>query len=261
MSLILTSGKQEKEWFDEWFDSPYYHLLYQHRDEQEAKEFIDNLAEYFHFREGQKAMDLACGKGRHSVYLAEKGLDVTGVDLSAKNINYARRFSHDHLRFDLHDMRKMYKREAFTYVFNLFTSFGYFDRPEENEQTICAVSEALKSEGCLLIDFLNPQVVIDQLVPAETKVVDHVEFRISRFLEKGYIIKNIHFEDDGQPYFFQERVKAITKSEFLSYFKAAGLKVMDIFGNYQLEEYEEHASQRMIFVAKKTPAVTDLCGV
>lgn len=251
MVLKSASSNQEKEWFDEWFDSPYYHLLYQHRDEEEAKKFIDHLAEYFHFQEGQKAMDLACGKGRHSIYLAEKGLDVTGLDLSVKNITHAARYAHERLHFDVHDMRKEYKVEEFDYIFNLFTSFGYFDSYDENEATICAVSKALKQNGCLLIDFLNPQVVIDQLIPAEIKIVDNIEFRISRYIEKGFIIKNIHFEDDGQSYFYQEKVKAITKDEFLSYFDTAELTVKEIFGNYDLENYDLHRSPRMIFVVQK----------
>lgn len=252
MGSTLISSGNSREWFDEWFDSPYYHLLYQHRDEEEAREFIDNLSEYFHFEKGQKAMDLACGKGRHSILLAEKGLDVTGLDLSEKNISLASRHGTSNLQFYVHDMRKLYKPEYFDFVLNLFTSFGYFERPEENEQTICAVSRSLKINGYLLIDFLNPHVVIDQLVPAETKVVDHVEFRISRFIENGFIVKNIHFDDDEEAYFYQERVKAITKSEFLSYFETAGLEVRDIFGNYQLEPFYEHSSSRMIFVVQKT---------
>jgi SAM-dependent methyltransferase len=251
MDSELTLNKQDKEWFDEWFDSPYYHLLYKHRDEEEAKQFINNLEQYFNFRKGQKAMDLACGKGRHSIYLAEKGLDVTGLDLSEKNIAFASRNEREHLKFAVHDMRETYKKEAFDYVFNLFTSFGYFADPKENEHTIQAVYRSSKPGGCFLIDFLNPQVVIDQLVSAESKVVDHIEFKISRFLEKGFIIKNIHFEDEGQPYFYQEKVKAITKKEFLAYFQAAGFQVKDMFGTYELEEYDEHASPRMIFVVQK----------
>lgn len=252
MSSRSATSNQQKEWFDEWFDSPYYHLLYKHRDQEEAQNFIDHLAEYFHFKEGEKAMDLACGKGRHSIYLADKGLDVVGLDLSEKNITYASRQAHDRLHFEVHDMRKLYKAKEFDYVFNLFTSFGYFDSYKENEQTICAVSKSLKANGYLVIDFLNPQVVIDQLIPAEIKTMDHIDFRISRFLEKGYIVKNIQFEDDGETYFYQERVKAITKDEFLSYFEAAGLEVKEIFGNYNLEAYNLHNSQRMIFIVQKT---------
>ena len=256
MGSELILSDQDKEWFDAWFDSPYYHLLYKHRDEEEAKEFIDNLQKYFSFQKGQKAMDLACGKGRHSIYLAEKGLDVTGLDLSEKNITFASRYEHKRLKFAVHDMRKTYKREAFDYVFNLFTSFGYFEDPKENEHTIQAVHHALKPGGYLLLDFLNPQVVIDELVSAETRVVDHIEFKISRYLEKSFIIKNIHFEDDDQPYFYQEKVKAITKEEFLTYFKAAELKVKDMFGSYDLQEYDEHSSPRMIFVVQKNPNLT-----
>lgn len=247
-----STSKKDKEWFDEWFDSPYYHILYRHRDEEEAQEFIDNLAQYFDFQENQKAMDLACGKGRHSIYLAKKGLDVTGLDLSVKNIELASRHAHKHLRFDVHDMRETYADEEFDYVFNLFTSFGYFDDASEHEKTIKSVRNSLKPGGCLTIDFLNPQMVIDQLVPSEIKNIDGINFRISRYIEDGFIIKNIHFEDDGQAYFFQERVKAITKSEFLSYFESAGLKVIDIFGDYQLGEFQEHQSNRMILIAQKS---------
>lgn len=242
----------EKEWFDEWFDSPYYHLLYKHRDEDEAKEFIDRLTSYFKFKEGERAVDLACGKGRHSVYLAGKGLDVTGLDLSMKNINLASRIEMHNLHFRVHDMRKEFADEEYDYVFNLFTSFGYFDTHEENAQTICAASKALKMGGYLLIDFLNPQVVIDQLVPTEKKVIDHIEFKISRYLENGFIVKNIQFDEDGQSYFFQERVKAIKREEFMDYFQKAGLEVIDTFGNYALEKYELHESSRMIFVVQKT---------
>ena len=65
-----------KEWFGEWFDSPYYHVLYKHRNEDEAKAFIDHLITYFQFSENDLIQDLACGKGRHAIYLNKKGFDV-----------------------------------------------------------------------------------------------------------------------------------------------------------------------------------------
>ena len=57
----------QKEWFASWFDSPYYHLLYQHRDDNEAKQFIGHLTEALDLPQGAKVLDLACGKGRHSI--------------------------------------------------------------------------------------------------------------------------------------------------------------------------------------------------
>ena len=98
---------ERTEWFDEWFDSPYYHILYKHRDYEEAKDFLDTLIRYFRIKPNHKVLDLACGKGRHSIYLNEQGFDVTGVDLSEQNITHARQFQNERLTFDIHDMREV----------------------------------------------------------------------------------------------------------------------------------------------------------
>lgn len=243
---------EQTEWFDKWFDSPYYHILYKHRDYEEAKDFLDTLINFFKIKPNHKVLDLACGKGRHSIYLNEKGFDVTGVDLSAQNIAHARQFENDRLKFDIHDMREVYAQEEFDFVLNMFTSFGYFENESENEKAICAAAESLKPGGFLLIDFLNPYRVINNLVSEEKKTVEGVEFDINRSLsDDGYIIKNIHFSDKGEEFNFQERVKAIRRIEFLDYFRKANLRVLKTFGDYDLNPYEPEQSARMIFVTQK----------
>ncbi|MDX1627479.1 MAG: class I SAM-dependent methyltransferase [Fulvivirga sp.] len=244
--------EQQSEWFDEWFDSPYYHILYKNRDYQEARQFIDRLIKYFKITPGHKVLDLACGKGRHSIYLNEKGFDVVGVDLSERNIQHAKKFENERLKFDTHDMREVYAEEEFDFVLNMFTSFGYFENDKENEQAVCAAAKNLKPGGGLLIDFLNPYRVINNLVPQEQRTVEGITFDISRSLsDDGYIEKNISFEDQGKSHAFKERVKAIRRIEFLEYFRKAGLKLITTFGNYQLEAYEPEKSDRMIFVTQK----------
>lgn len=243
---------EKREWFGEWFDSPYYHILYKHRDDDEAKEFLDNLVKYLHITEDHKVLDLACGKGRHSIELNRKGFDVVGVDLSEQNIQHARQFENERLHFFIHDMREVFAVDQFDYVLNMFTSFGYFDSEKENERAIAAAAKALKPGGQLLLDFLNPYVVVHNLVPCEEKSVEGVDFRIARKLsEEGYIVKDIEFNDNGHQYHYQERVKAIRRIEFLDYFRKANLKLMDIFGDYHLNPYDKEHSDRMIFVVQK----------
>lgn len=241
-----------KEWFGQWFDSPYYHILYKHRDHDEARKFIDNLVEYFHFSKDHKLLDLACGKGRHSIYLNQKGFDVVGVDLSAQNIEHARQYENDRLHFFIQDMRHDFAENEFDFVLNMFTSFGYFDSDEENAQAIQVAADALKPDGKLLIDFLNPYKVVHNLVPCEEKTIEGITFQITKqFSEDGYILKDIRFEDNGHKYHYQEKVKAIRRVEFLSYFKRAGLQLIEIFGDYHFNAYDPEHSERMIFVVKK----------
>ncbi|ELR71423.1 methyltransferase, putative [Fulvivirga imtechensis AK7] len=244
--------EEKLEWFGEWFDSPYYHILYKHRDYEEAKEFLDNLVQYLHITEMHKVLDLACGKGRHSIYLNRKGFDVVGVDLSEQNIDHAGTFENERLHFFIHDMREVFASGQFDFILNMFTSFGYFESEVENEKAICAAAEALKPGGKLVIDFLNPYVVVHNLVPSEDKQVEGINFRINRKLSgDGYIVKDIQFRDNGHHYHYQERVKAIRRIEFLDYFRKAGLRLVEIFGDYHLNAYQKDSSERMIFIVQK----------
>ncbi|WP_422361123.1 SAM-dependent methyltransferase [Reichenbachiella sp.] len=242
----------KKEWFDEWFNTIYYHVLYKHRDYEEAAAFLDHLIDYFKIKPHAKILDLACGKGRHSIYLNKKGFDVTGVDLSEENIKFASTKQNDTLHFAVHDMRDVFAREEFDYVFNLFTSFGYFDSKEENLNVIDATIQSLKLGGKFLLDFLNPYVVVNNLVHEEDKTIENIHFNIQRkYTDDQFIIKDIVVDDHGQHYEFQEKVKAIRRTDFLAYFDKINLKVIDIFGDYELSEYKAEESHRLIFVLEK----------
>ncbi|MCC5943964.1 MAG: methyltransferase domain-containing protein [Bernardetiaceae bacterium] len=241
---------QQKEWFATWFDSPYYHILYKHRDYSEAQKFIDNLVHWLELPQASKIIDIACGRGRHSIYLSQKGFDVTGIDLSAQSIAQANMHAHAHLHFYRHDMREVFRKAEFSLALNLFTSFGYFDTQTENQDAITAMAIALKKNGRLVLDFLNTEPTIQQLNKSEIQEIQGIRFEIKRRIEKGFIIKDIMFADQGKNYHFQERVRAITYEEFLTYFEKANLKLEQIFGNYELENYNKNA-ERMIFVLKK----------
>ncbi|HSV12241.1 MAG TPA: hypothetical protein VLI68_15795, partial [Hanamia sp.] len=65
-------------WFKDWFNSPYYYLLYFKRDKKEAVDFINKLIDHLNPPPHSYMLDIACGKGRHSEQLASKGFDVTG---------------------------------------------------------------------------------------------------------------------------------------------------------------------------------------
>ena len=241
--------KQETEWFTSWFDTAYYHILYKDRDDTEAQAFMDTLSDYLNMPEGGKILDLACGKGRHSRYLNKIGFDVTGVDLSENSIGFAKQFENHRLKFEVHDMCEPYPK-TFDAVFNLFTSFGYFDDDVDNLRTIKAIKEDLNEFGFGVIDFMNSEYVIDNLVPEEVKTVDGIDFYLKRYVKDGYIIKDIEFIADGNPYKFQERVQGFTLGDFEALFEQAGVYLLDIFGDYKLNKFNKKTSERLIMIFK-----------
>lgn len=243
-------NKVNDEWFDSWFDSTYYHTLYQHRSFEEAEQFLRQLVSFLNVDQSASILDLCCGKGRHSIFLNKAGFQVTGVDLSTNSIAWAKQFANSRLDFFVHDMRQPVG-QLFDYVFNLFTSFGYFDSHEENERVMKAMHDSLHPEGTLVIDFLNAQKVIDNLVPYTEQQLDGILFRISKEVVGRNVVKTIEFEDQGQAFQFHERVELIQLEDFERYLNATGLRLFHTFGNYHLKPFDKETSDRLILVAKK----------
>ena len=242
--------KDDSAWYSTWFDSPFYHILYQHRNHSEAEKAVNTLLAFAGVEKGSVVMDLCCGKGRHAVLLEKAGNIVTGLDLSPANINYCKSLENDNLHFDVHDMREVYEVDKFDYVFNLFTSFGYFD-DQGNEQTLLAIKEGLKASGKVIIDFLNVIPVIKALPAEEIISLDGINFHILKYVENNRIYKQIKFTHEGHDYSFCEEVNALQLSDFERYFEHTGFKLLSVSGDYDGSLFDEHQSKRLILLAER----------
>ncbi len=245
----MNMQKEVNNWFASWFDTPYYHILYKDRNYREAQLFMDNLTHYLNLPDKAKVLDLACGKGRHSIYLNQLGYDVLGVDLSENSIDEAKKNTNDHLHFRVHDMRAPFD-EKFDAIFNLFTSFGYFENEADNLKTLVAIKVSLSDYGFAVIDFMNATNVIANLVPEEVKTVNEIDFHIKRFHLDGYIYKEIDFEDKGEKFHFTEKVRALTLADFQAMMDEAGIFLLDTFGDYKLKKFHKTESERLIMIFK-----------
>lgn len=240
-----------KEWFSSWFDTPYYHILYRNRDYSEAALFIDNILGLLQLKSEADCWDLCCGKGRHSVYLNKKGYRVVGTDLSVQSILEASKNANDSLEFYQHDMRKLFRTNYFDAVFNLFTSFGYFEKRQDDLNVFKAVEKSLKSKGLFVFDFLNAECVKNTLVPDTTQTIEGITFHITKRIEDITCIKNIDFSHEGQDFHFEERVKLFDKTYFEDLAKECNLSILNTFGNYSLEPFNINSSSRLILVLQK----------
>jgi SAM-dependent methyltransferase len=247
--IISSTNPSTKNWFTSWFDTPYYHILYKERNYREAQIFMDNLTQYLNLPDKAKVLDLACGKGRHAIYLSQLGYNVLGADLSENSIAEASKNSNTHLSFKVHDMREPFE-EKFDAIFNLFTSFGYFEDEADNLKTLIAIKESLTETGFAVIDFMNVNQVIETLVPEEIKTVDQIDFHIKRYAKEGYIYKEISFEDQGENYHFTEKVRAFSLQDFQDLMDEAGIYLLDIFGDYKLHKFHKTDSERLIMIFK-----------
>ena len=243
-------SKNIENWFTEWFDSYHYHLLYDHRDDQEAERFIRRLFMHLDLVKGSKVLDLACGKGRHAKQVHELGYNVLGIDLSEESIEFAKQYEEEGLEFTKADMRHLDLSQKFDITLNLFTSFGYFEKDQDDRAVLEGLAKHLKPNGRIVLDYLNVSKVRKQL-PVEEIIAKHdLSFHTRKAIDKNFIVKDIEFEDQGLKNHYREYVKLLELSDFTKYFNSIGMKIEETFGNYELDAFSPTESDRLIMIAK-----------
>lgn len=242
---------KKKDWYENWFSSAYYSILYSNRDDAEAERFVEKLIEHLHPPAGAKMLDIACGEGRHSLQLAEHGFEVTGIDLSYPSIKTAKQHECVRLHFYVHDMRFPFYINYFDYAFNFFTSFGYFDKDRDNIMAARSFAAALRKGGLLVVDYLNIEYIKKHLVAEHTVEKEGIVFHIKKKIENKRIIKDISFTDNCTEHHYAERVAAFTLSDFISIFNKADMTLVKTFGSYDLDDYDPDTSKRLIMIFKK----------
>lgn len=245
----------QKSWYKDWFNSPYYHMLYQHRDEEEAEHFIRRLIDYIKPPLQARMLDVACGKGRHSIALAEMGFDVTGIDLAAQSIAEAKQAETDHLHFYVHDMRRPFHINYYQYAFNFFTSFGYFRTRREHDNAIRTIAQSLQSSGMFVIDYLNVHHAEKHLQGSFNKTIDDIHFHITKWQDEQHFFKQIQVTDSDTAsprHLYTERVAKFSLGDFNDMLSYQHMQIEEVFGDYQLGPYNVKDSPRMIILARKT---------
>lgn len=241
----------KKNWYQKWFNTSYYHLLYSQRDNSEAESFISNLIKELKPKADSHFLDLACGKGRHALYLHQQGYEVTGMDLSAESVKFAQQMAEDKLHFICGDMRESYGSERFDFILNLFTSFGYFENEDDNRKVCAAISAALKPGGRVLIDFLNVNQVEQGLVPQDEFSIDDYHFAIERKIVDEKVLKTIKVSKGEKEETFYERVQLLREDDFKNLLAESGLHYEQSFGDYTFEPFSAQSSKRLIILASK----------
>jgi cyclopropane fatty-acyl-phospholipid synthase-like methyltransferase len=192
-------------------------------------------------------LDLPCGKGRHSVFLNSQGFNVIGADLSKNSIDFARRFENKTLQFRVHDMRNVINKK-YKAIFNLFTSFGYFDEDKSNISILKNFKNAIDEDGHIVIDFLNISKIRSNLITEEVFEKGGIEFHINRHINDDFLTKTISFRADNEEHSYMEKVQCLSLDKIQKFAIESQLSVKNIFGAYDLTPFDKKTSDRLILV-------------
>ncbi len=246
--------QRRREWFQHWFNSHFYPLVYQHRDQAEAAVAVQLFLETCPLPPGAKILDLCCGTGRHAIPLAQAGFNVTGLDISTTLLQYAQRqgATLPNLRLVQQDMRLPFPDAPYDAILNLFTSFGYFETSNEDLQVLKNVAAALRPGGIFFFDYLNVPYTLRTLRHRDERVIANLHIIQTRSVNGKWLRKTIHIRDsEGAHHQFEERVRLYTLSDFQQLFAAVDLHIRRTFGDYDGTPYHPERSPRVIIVAQK----------
>ena len=240
----------EKKWYEEWFETKYYDILYNKRDNKEAELFLNNLFKYIKPNKKSNFIDIACGSGRHTNYIGKLGYKITGFDLSINKIKKAKKQQNNNSSFYVHDMKKVYKENHFDYVLNLFTSFGYFETKNENQKVINNFHKTLNKKGKLIFDYINFNKIVNNFNKKETKEIDSIKFKIEKKIEQNKLIKKIEVTD-SKKHKYEEILMILKYNEIIKMIENGKFKISKIFGDYKLQDFKINQSPRLIIIADK----------
>ncbi|MFT9849311.1 class I SAM-dependent methyltransferase [Aneurinibacillus sp. REN35] len=234
-------------WFVRSFQED-YSTLYQHRDEASARQEIDNLLSRLPLPKSGRVLDFCCGDGRHSRALAQHGYEVVGFDLSEYLLAEAKKKTQqENITYYRYDMREIPFEDEFDVLFNLFTSFGYFEQDADNIKVLQRMSQALKPTGHLVIDYLNPLYIEENLVPESTREAEGKQIVERRKIENGFVIKEITITEGGTTRQFFERVRLYHREEMKSMLESVGIDVTEVYGDYDFRPYSKDGKRMIIY--------------
>lgn len=235
-------------WYKEWFGAEYLEL-YAHRNRGEAETHVDFVERVLGGNRRGAVLDLACGAGRHTEILRQRGFRALGFDLSLTLLTQA-----PHLPRVAGDMCCLpFSDSTFSQVLNFFTSFGYFESEEENFRVLEEIARILEPGGGFLIDLFNRKRVVANLVEREQRDLKGYTAEIQRWFDASTqrVNKRIRVHSPDHPVqTFVESVRAYEQEEVLSGLEQAGLEVGALFGGFEGEDFTSD-SDRLILVGTK----------
>ena len=251
--------------FEDWFKNPdfweqYRPLMFDPDRMEDTPLEVDGMISLAEVREGSAVLDLCCGEGRHAFEFARRGYRVTGVDITEPYLRQAektRKESGLEVRFLKQDIRKFHEDGSFDFAFNFFTSFGYFDDPEDDLRFCRNVCRSLKPGGRFLIDTIGKETAALKFRPTEWFQRDGfcimLEYKITdgwTHIENRWLFVSDDHDNPGILHETKFRHRLYSAVEMAQLLTEAGFSEVRFYGSLDGRPYD-HKAERMLVVASR----------
>jgi 2-polyprenyl-3-methyl-5-hydroxy-6-metoxy-1,4-benzoquinol methylase len=248
---------EKKQWFEnEAFWQNYGPIMFDSQRWAEASTVAADVCKIAGLSKGSHILDAGCGPGRISLELALRGLNVTGVDIIQSELDAAIESAEDEnvkINYVKADLRTYTTDTKFDAAVNLYTSFGYCDKIEEDLQILKHIAAAVKDDGWFILESTSRETAILYFTPGEwferAGMTVLTQFTVEGAWE-GLRSKWILIDKDGRRIEHEFVQRLYSAIELKRMMLAAGFRDAEIYGDFDFSPYNEKA-RTMVIVARK----------
>ena len=216
---------------------------------------VDNMLALLRLPEGARILDLCCGPGRHSLELARRGFRVTGVDRTTFYLDRAREqagVEELHVEFIKEDMRNFCRPGDYDAVLNMYSSFGYFESPDEDRQVLNNINASLKEGGRLLMDMMGKEVLATIFQERDWHENNGVLFLEERKISGDWdYIQNRWIMIDGDSRAeFEFPLRIYSGAELSRLLGECGFRSVQLYGDLPPKPYDQNANRLVVLAVK-----------
>jgi SAM-dependent methyltransferase len=246
----------EKSWHEQDdFWKTFAPVIFNSKVMSAAPQEVEQFVRLLNLQPGSSVCDLCCGVGRHSLELACRGFDVTAVDRTALYLREAKKKA-DAARLDIEfvqaDIRDFCRPDSFDAVVNLYTSFGYFEDPDDSRSALENIYKSLRNNGKVLMELMGKEVLARIFQERDWREQDGIilleERKVGRnwrFIESRWIMLK-----DGKQYEHRFYLRPYSAVELCDLLSSCGFQQAETYGGLDGSPYDEKA-QRLVAVGHK----------
>ncbi|MFT6178622.1 MAG: ubiquinone/menaquinone biosynthesis C-methylase UbiE [Akkermansiaceae bacterium] len=227
----------KNEWWKDFYDEHLAHMLLHPATGDDSRQTSDFLSKVLQLSPGDHIFDQCCGTGRLAIELAERGHQVTGIDLAEGYIAEAQSVGKTGAEFAVADAFLYHTPTPCDSAINWWTSFGYAREDSQNIKMVKQAFLSLKPGGRFAMDYMNSPNLYRQFLPTITTTKEGddgptILKRESRIdLHTGQLHKVWNYKlPNGKTIRHETSTRLYSPDQLVSFFAQVGFSEIKLYG-------------------------------